>query len=273
MVEGVVSPPRQIEIAKSRFIGNESRFASGGAFFLEDHNARVMIHECRFSDNTAKVHGGALYLAQQWVQAEREVTECVFTGNVAFTGLGGPIYLYTNNAQLRYGECHFCGNVPSSIFGTNLLETRASCFTTQCLNPLPIAYPEGIPGACESYVEDFDGLVTEIKPIVHAISGLPTGAVCWRVYAGFDEGKANASVNSIFGNSSNLLLVESQAGFYQKTVTNAAGEIVQFDLARDIDCKSTDPGFLYDSFFTIGGDCQGFSVAQATPDFHQHYNI
>jgi Right handed beta helix region len=266
MVESASYPPRSWEISRSRFVENRvvASGNSGGAIYLDDAYTKLSVHESRFADNSAPYAGGAIWLRQDWAPVDREIRECVFTGNRAFAGVGGPILLSSAAGLLRVGESHFCGNSPE-FFPDVVVVTQPNCVTQNCTNPLPIAYPEGIPGACESYVEDFDGLVTEIKPIVHAISGLPTGAVCWRVYAGFDEGKTNASVNSIFGNSSNLLLVESQAGFYQKTVTNKAGEIVQFDLARDIDCKSTDPGFLYDSFFTIGGDCQGFSVAQATP--------
>lgn len=251
-------PVRSTSITRCRFIRNQSEQRGAGAIWFYDAYATLRVDECQFDGNFARDYAGALYLRHAAQGVDRELTETVFTNNRAVTGSGGAIYIDGAQSKLRLGESHFCGNTPNAIFGeTNLQTTQPNCFTTQCGSPLPIDYPAGIPGACESFVEDFDGLVTELKPILHDVTGLPTGAVCWRVYAGFDPGKQNASVLSMFGNSGNLLRIHSDGGFHQFETQDPDGQTEQYNTPVGMPCANQPVGFLYDSFVTIGAECAG----------------
>jgi hypothetical protein len=115
---------------------------------------------------------------------------------------------------------------------------------------------DGVPDSCQQL--DFTGLLTEIVPITDSVSGLPTTAVCWRVYATFSH--PGASVLGVFGDSTDVLSITAIGGFYQ----SASGG----DTADQILCTASDPSLRYDSFLTIGGECFAeVSLAQIGFDF------
>jgi predicted outer membrane repeat protein len=130
----------------------------------------------------------------------------------------------------------------------------------------------GVPDACEFAANDanndgvldgcqqidFMGIETEIKPITDPNSGVPTGAVCWRVYATFSS--PGASVSGLFGDSTDVLSISADGGFFQ----SAAGG----DTADQVLCTSSEPSLPYDSFLTIGGECfETVSIASIGFDF------
>jgi hypothetical protein len=115
---------------------------------------------------------------------------------------------------------------------------------------------DGVLDSCQTI--DFTGLLTEIAPITDSVSGLPTTAVCWRVYATFSN--PGASVLGVFGDSTDVLSITATGGFYQ----SASGG----DTADQILCTASDPSLRYDSFLTIGGECFAeVSLAQIGFDF------
>ena len=160
-------------------------------------------------------------------------------------------------------------------------ETAPNCFSTVCADNNGNGFPDtcepvltdcngngidddeelvgndvnnnGVPDDCESL--DFAGLETEILPITDSVSGLPTSAVCWRVYAKFTD--PAASVTAIFGNAARPLSVSAAAGFYQSPLGG--------DTVESIPCNSTDASLRYDSFFTIEAQCQNQTELLMTP--------
>jgi hypothetical protein len=102
---------------------------------------------------------------------------------------------------------------------------------------------DGVYDACQTVA--FENLEVEIKPIVGSIAGLPSSAVCWRVYATLSS--ATASVTGIFGDTADPLSIQATGGFFQ----SPAGA----NVASDIPCGSTVPSVAYDSYLTVGGEC------------------
>lgn len=99
---------------------------------------------------------------------------------------------------------------------------------------------DGILDACQTM--QFTGLKTEIVPI--AASDLPTGAVCYRVWATFTHPEAR--VFGFFGSPGKELIISAAGGFFQST--NGA------DLIDGVSCEATGAD-LFDSWFTIGRTC------------------
>jgi hypothetical protein len=121
------------------------------------------------------------------------------------------------------------------------------------------ANQDGIPDGCQSEVT-FTGLVTEIVPITDAGTGLPVGAVCWRVYAELSD--PGATVLAIYGDAVDPLAISADGGFWQAP-TN-------FDpvFPTLIPCTEAPAGIRYDSYLTIGADCgDGAPLAQIGLDF------
>ena len=240
----------------------------------------LLIDDCQFTGNSAGSRGGAIWSRQNYLGAQRAITDSVFTFNVASNG--GGLWLDGTTTPLRMGDCAFCGNDPSAVDGS-INETAPNCFSTVCADN----NGNGFPDTCDPVLNDcngnlidddeellgndanndhildecqaldFAGLITEIQPITHMLSGLPTTAVSWRVYATFTH--PNASVFAINGNIENPLLISSTAGFYQSAT---GGNTVE-----DIACNSSDASLLYDSFFTIGAECRSEVDLQVTPGF------
>ena len=106
---------------------------------------------------------------------------------------------------------------------------------------------DGIPDPCQSL--DFTGLATEIVLIEDRIldSTVPATAVCYRLYATFDD--IQGSLTGVFGDAEHPLLVAAPGGFWQDpmggdtTATVACDEMGMF------------PDLRYDSWLTIGLDC------------------
>jgi hypothetical protein len=125
------------------------------------------------------------------------------------------------------------------------------------LNPTLDGDRDGIPDSCQL---DFTGLVTEIVPVTASGTGLPTGAVCWRVYAQFSA--PDATVLGIYGDSTDPLTISAAGGFWQSSDGEAG------DLPTGIPCSDAPASLLYDSYLTIGAECaDGTPLAQIGIDF------
>ena len=125
------------------------------------------------------------------------------------------------------------------------------------LNPALDGDRDGIPDSCQL---DFTGLVTEIVPVTASGTGLPTGAVCWRVYAQFSA--PDATVLGIYGDSTDPLSISAAGGFWQSSDRQAG------DLPTGIPCSDAPASLLYDSYLTIGAECaDGTPLAQIGIDF------
>jgi len=124
-------------------------------------------------------------------------------------------------------------------------------------NPALDGNLDGVLDTCQS---DFIGLVSEIVPITGTGTGLPTGAVCWRVYARFSS--PDATLLGVYGDSVDTLSITVTGGFWQSTA-KAAG-----DLPLGIPCTDTPADVLYDSYLTVGAECgDGTQVAAQGIDF------
>ena len=110
---------------------------------------------------------------------------------------------------------------------------------------------DGILDSCQTV--DFTGLVAELKPIVGSVNGLPSSAVCWRVYATFST--PGATVSGMFGDSADPISFSATGDFFQ----SASGG----NLGSQNPCVSGDPSLAYDSFLTLGGDCTATTSASA----------
>jgi len=105
---------------------------------------------------------------------------------------------------------------------------------------------DGVPDSCQPELE-FEGIVTEIVPMTVSGTGLPTGAVCWRVYAKCKS--ENTTVHAVWGDSTDPLAISATGGFWQSS-TDGAG-----DLPVGIPCSSPAATIIYDSYLTIGAEC------------------
>ena len=105
---------------------------------------------------------------------------------------------------------------------------------------------DGLPDLCQGL--EFTGLTTELVPAVAAGSGLPAGALCWRVYANFST--TTALVNAIIGRETHPLSVTAVGGFWQLPVKLGGG-----DLSDQVTCGDGAPGAQFDSYFSINRDC------------------
>ena len=255
------------------FTGNSSN-SNGGAISMNEWGiGTLLIDDCRFIGNTVGGKGGAIWSRQNAANMQRTITDSTFSLNSAVDG--GALWLEGSASLLRIGACAFCINEPNAIAG-QVLVTEPNCYTSLCADDDGDGFPNTCPLAaidcngnpiddedlvnndinndgmpddiCQAQM-NFAGLVTEIRPITDMISGLPTTAVTWRVYATF-SGKlaANASVTTIYGNAEYPLLISSASGFYQSAT---GGNTV-----NHIPCGASDASLRYDSFFTIAAECR-----------------
>lgn len=262
---------------------NNSANRYGGAISLNADwvwESNFRLDDSRFVGNGAGSSGGAIYIQQQGYPpaTSRILTDSVFINNSAANG--GALFLQGTSVRSQLGHTVYCGNDPNDIQGS-YVDIATNCFTTSCVDTDNNGVPDtceipitdcnnngiddteelvgndvnnnGVPDDCESL--DFAGLETEILPITDSVSGLPTSAVCWRVYAKFTD--PAASVTAIFGNAARPLSVSAAAGFYQSPLGG--------DTVESIPCNSTDASLRYDSFFTIEAQCQNQTELLMTP--------
>jgi predicted outer membrane repeat protein len=262
---------------------NNSANRYGGAISVNAdwvNESTFRLDDSRFVSNGAGVAGGAVYIQQQGYPpaTSRILTDSVFITNSAANG--GALFLQGTSVRSQLGHTVYCGNDPNDIQGS-YVDIATNCFTTRCVDTDNNGVPDtceipitdcnnngiddteelvgndvnnnGVPDDCESL--DFAGLETEILPITDSVSGLPTSAVCWRVYAKFTD--PAASVTAIFGNAARPLSVSAAAGFYQSPLGG--------DTVESIPCNSTDASLRYDSFFTIEAQCQNQTELLMTP--------
>jgi len=262
---------------------NNSANRYGGAISVNAdfvNESTFRLDDSRFVSNGAGVAGGAVYIQQQGYPpaTSRILTDSVFITNSATNG--GALFLQGTSVRSQLGHTVYCGNDPNDIQGSYVV-IATNCFTTSCVDTNNNGVPDtceipitdcnnngiddteelvgndvnnnGVPDDCESL--DFAGLETEILPITDSVSGLPTSAVCWRVYAKFTD--PAASVTAIFGNAARPLSVSAAAGFYQSPLGG--------DTVESIPCNSTDASLRYDSFFTIEAQCQNSIELLTTP--------
>ncbi len=266
-------------------------WVGAGTFVLDD---------TVFRSNGAGSAGGAIWIRQTDGNGIRAISDASFLTNAAANG--GGLYLEGTAALTRLERVAFCGNDPSNIAGLySAATTDAVCQTISCQDQ----NGNGFPDTCEFAFEDcnlnnipddeelvgndinndrvpddcqpdltFAGLSTEIVPITAYVNGLPSSAVCWRIYANFRDrpnadpplSAVNGSVTAIYGNPAHPLSISSAAGFFQALVPNELNQPVHANTAASIPCATTDDAVRYDSFFTVGAECQGQQTSlQTTP--------
>lgn len=82
--------------------GRTSRMRSGGAVYVA--RSRLVVQNCRFEENRAAAHGGAI----RFVNAGGRLSQCVFVGNQALLGGGAVDCSYESSP--RVDRCDFLGN-------------------------------------------------------------------------------------------------------------------------------------------------------------------
>ncbi len=82
--------------------GSTSRLRSGGAVYVA--RSRLVAQNCRFENNSAAAHGGAI----RFVAAGGRLSQCVFTGNRALLG-GGAVDCSYNSSPV-IDRCNFSAN-------------------------------------------------------------------------------------------------------------------------------------------------------------------
>ncbi len=119
---------------------------------------------------------------------------------------------------------------------------------------VPDANNDQILDTCQ--VLDFGGLSTEIVLIKDRIldTAIPSTAVCYRLYA--DLLDPAATVTGVFGDLDHPLQLSSPAGFWQ--------DLVGGDIPASIACDPLPdfPDLRYDSWLTIGRECQDDNLVQ-----------
>ena len=120
---------------------------------------------------------------------------------------------------------------------------------------VPDANNDQVLDTCQ--VLDFAGLSTEIVLIQDRIldTQIPSTAVCYRLYA--DLLDPMASVTGVFGDLEHPLDLSSPAGFWQ--------DLLGSDIPTSIACDPMPdyPDLRYDSWLTIGNDCQDDNLVQS----------
>ena len=116
---------------------------------------------------------------------------------------------------------------------------------------------DGVVDDCQPL--DFTGVEVEIAPITGVIRGegslMPLSAVCYRIYATFDD--PGAHLIGLFGSpKTGSMVFTSGGGLYQDPDGG--------DLASDRPCDPTGmfPELAFDSLLTVGGDCASDSFEQ-----------
>ena len=116
---------------------------------------------------------------------------------------------------------------------------------------------DGILDDCQSL--DFTGIQVEIAPITGVVRGdgslMPLSAVCYRIYATFDD--PGAHLIGLYGSpKTGSMIFTTDGGLYQDPEGG--------DLAADRPCDPTGlfPELAFDSLLTVGGDCASGSFEQ-----------
>lgn len=91
-----ISRRSNITINSSEFIGNVSKYSSGGAIFFGDNGYKLTIISGIFQNNSA-VQGGSITIAS----SELEINNGEFSNNSATAG--GTIYVYSLNGDVNNG--------------------------------------------------------------------------------------------------------------------------------------------------------------------------
>ncbi len=99
----------------------------GGAIYV--HSASLTIADCSFTGNTCTRIGGAIF---GWVQAQMEVSRCVFEDNISDTG-GGGVYLEHGGTHATFTDCRFIGNRSGQNWGGGALRVGVEA-TTDVIN-------------------------------------------------------------------------------------------------------------------------------------------
>ncbi|MFN2371404.1 MAG: right-handed parallel beta-helix repeat-containing protein, partial [Candidatus Krumholzibacteriia bacterium] len=82
--------------------GPTSRLRSGGAVYVA--RSSLIAQNCRFENNRAAAHGGAL----RFVGAQGRLSQCVFVGNMSLLGGGAVDCSYESSPRIE--RCEFAGN-------------------------------------------------------------------------------------------------------------------------------------------------------------------
>ncbi|MEY4117712.1 MAG: leupeptin-inactivating enzyme 1 [Planctomycetota bacterium] len=215
---------------------------------------------CLFQNNAAPT--GSVCYATTTNSSRPSIGTSVFCGNSG-VDVVGPWYDEPGNTMLETctGDCDANGITDSWEISTGqAVDCNANQVPDACdiaSNPAIDGNGDGIPDSCQS---EFAGLVTEIVPITAPGTGLPTGAVCWRVYARFIS--ADATLLGIFGDAVDTLSITAAGGFWQSAAPEAG------DLPTGIPCTGAPANVRYDSYLTVGAECgDGTPLAQIGIDF------
>jgi predicted outer membrane repeat protein len=101
-------------LTRCLFDSNES-YDDGGAISIS--NTELLISNCVFSNNYAKLGGGAIWNGQTYIAGDVEVFNCTFSDNTA-GGDGGGVYSYGNGAT-SMRNCVIWGNEPNELYIEN----------------------------------------------------------------------------------------------------------------------------------------------------------
>ena len=110
---------------------------------------------------------------------------------------------------------------------------------------------DGILDSCQS--SEFVGLITEIIPITVQDAAIPTGAVCYRVWA--KMARSDSRLYGFYGNGDGEMRISAVGGFFQ----SAGGG----NLSSDMLCGATGVN-MFDSWLTVGRTCKDNNNVQQT---------
>ena len=110
---------------------------------------------------------------------------------------------------------------------------------------------DGILDSCQS--SEFVGLITEIVPITFQDASIPTGAVCYRVWAKMAH--SDSRLYGFYGNGDGEMRISAVGGFFQ----SADGG----NLSSDMLCDATGVN-MFDSWLTVGSTCKDNNNVQQT---------
>jgi len=115
-----------LELANCTFTGNRTATNNGGGIYnygTSDSTVRMTLHDCTFSQNTARSYGGAM----DNTNATATITNCIFFNNTA--NYGGAMYNYASSPVVTH--CTFEGN-RASVSGNGMYSSGSS---TSASNP------------------------------------------------------------------------------------------------------------------------------------------
>ena len=112
---------------------------------------------------------------------------------------------------------------------------------------------DGILDSCQS--SEFVGLITEIIPITVQDASIPTGAVCYRVWAKMAH--SDSRLYGFYGNGdgNGEMRISATGGFFQ---SSGGG-----NLSSDVLCSATGVN-MFDSWLTVGRTCKDNNNVQQT---------